>query len=100
SLSDSSERLSQLAVPLAGVIGTNDWKGLHPSDISVDPVTGNYVLVASLENALVSITPAGDPVFARPLPAVHHQAEGVAVTNDGILIVSDEAGKRPAIITL
>jgi uncharacterized protein YjiK len=97
---DSVSRVSQLAVPLSGVIGANGWKGVHPSDITVDPLTGNYVLVASAENAIISITPAGVVVFARALPAMHHQAEGVAISKDGILIVSDEAGQRPAIITL
>jgi hypothetical protein len=98
--SDSSSRVSKIVVPLASVIGTNGWKGLHPSDINIDPLTGNYVLVASEENAIISITPAGALVFARPLSALHHQAEGVAITKDSILIVSDEARQRPAMITL
>jgi uncharacterized protein YjiK len=98
--SDTAARLSRLAVPLAGIIGANSWKGLHPSDITIDPLTGNYVLVAAQEKALISITPAGALVFSRPLPAAHHQAEGVAITKDSILIVSDEAGQRPAMITL
>ena len=97
---DTGARVSQLAVPLALVIGTNEWEGLHPSDITIDPLTGNYVLVASAENAIISVTPAGAVVFARALPALHHQPEGVAITQDSILIVSDEAGQRPAIITL
>jgi uncharacterized protein YjiK len=98
--SGSGARLSRLTVPLAGVIGANGWKTLHPSDISIDPLTGNYVLVASEEKALIAITPAGEPVFARPLPPRHHQAEGIAITKDSLLIVSDEARDMPAIITL
>jgi uncharacterized protein YjiK len=78
----------------------NSWKSLHPSDITIDPQTGNYVLVASLENALIQITPAGELVSARPLPDVHQQAEGVAITKDSILIVSDEAKQGPAVVTL
>ena len=98
--SDSGARLSKLTVPLATVIGTNGWKTLHPSDISIDPLTGNYVLVASEEKALIAITPAGAVVFAHPLPALHHHPEGVAITKDGILIVSDETEQLPAMITL
>jgi uncharacterized protein YjiK len=97
---DTSTRLSTLTVPLATIIGANGWRGLHPSDITVDPLTGNYVLVASEENALIAITPAGAVVFVRPLSTLHHQAEGVAIAKDGILIVSDEAKARPALITL
>jgi uncharacterized protein YjiK len=100
SLSDSSTGLSPLTVPLATVIGTNGWKSLHPSDITIDPLNGNYVLIASEEKALIAITPAGAAVFARPLPALHHQPEGVAIAKDGILIVSDEAREGPALITL
>jgi uncharacterized protein YjiK len=98
--SDSGSRLSRLTVPLAGVIGANGWKHVHPSDISIDPLTGNYVLVASEEKALVSITPAGAVVFAHPLPGLHRQPEGVAITKDSILIVSDEGGQGRAAITL
>ena len=98
--SDSAARLSRLTVPLDSVIGTNGWKHLHPSDITIDPLTGNYVLIASEENALVAITPAGAVVFARPLPGRDHHAEGVAITKDSILLVSHEGGQGMATITL
>ena len=104
---DSATRLSRLTVPLKSVIGANPWKGLHPSDITIDPINGNYVLIASREQAFFEITPAGKLVFARPLPGEHPQAEGIAITGDGILIISDEGGNakkppltRPAVITL
>ncbi len=93
-------RLSLLTVPLAQVIGSNHWKGLHPSDITVDPSSGHYVLVSAQEEALIELTPSGEVVSARPLPAGHVHTEGVAVTKDGILIISDESGKQAAAITL
>jgi uncharacterized protein YjiK len=86
--------LSTLAVPLAQVIGANPWSRVRPSDITVDPKTGNYVLVASLEHGLIVLTPTGQVVSSGPLAGVHPQAEGVAITRDGILIVSDEAPKN------
>jgi uncharacterized protein YjiK len=82
--------MSKLTVPLRRVIGSNGWDGLHPSDITIDPFNGDYVIVASREKALVEITPAGDVIFARPLPGDHAQPEGVAITRDGVLIISDE----------
>jgi len=82
------------------VIGSNSWKGLHPSDIAVDPATGHYVLVAAQEKALIEITPSGEVVRAIPLPGKHGQAEAVALTPDGILIIGDEATNRPAALTL
>jgi len=97
---DSASRLTRLIVPVDSVLAANEWKNLNPSDITIDPLTGNYVIVASLEKALISITPAGALVFVRPLPASHPQPEGVAITKDGILLVSDEGGQGSGIITL
>ena len=96
----NDQKFSYLAVPLARIIGSNNWTELHPSDITIDPFNGNYVLIASREQALFEITPAGAVVFARPLPTGHEQAEGVAITRDSILIISDEAKGGPAVITL
>lgn len=98
-LTDSA-RPTVLAVPLSEVIGANPWKRFEPSDITIDPTTGNYVLIASRQKALAVITPSGSVVRSEPLPPNHNQAEGIAVTRDSILIVSDEATKTPPAITL
>ena len=95
-----STRVSMLAIPLSQVIGSNHWKSLHPSDMTIDPFTGNYVIIASHEKALIEITPLGQVVRALPLPAGHNQPEGVAITKDSLLIVSDEATNKPGAITL
>lgn len=95
-----SARLTMLAIPHAQAIGSNDWKGLHPTDITVHPETGNYVLISAQEKALIEITPAGQVERSEELPGKHPQPEGVAITRDNILIVSDEVSKRPASITL
>lgn len=93
-------RISRLAVPLGRIIGSRDWKTVEPSDITLDPISGNYVLVASQQKALITVSPEGGVVSVRDLPPGHDQAEGVAITPDSILIVSDEALHRPAMITL
>lgn len=94
------QKPSHLSVPLTKVVGSNGWDGFHPSDLTINPFNGDYVLVASREKALLEITPTGNVVFARPLPQGHDQAEGVAITKDHILIISDEAKGGPALITL
>jgi len=99
-LDGKGHRLSMLTVPLSRILPSIGEKDLHPSDITVDPLTGNYVLVASIERAIFEITPTGDVVFARKLPGDHEQAESVAITPDSILIVGDEAKHHPAVITL
>jgi uncharacterized protein YjiK len=93
-------RLSRLAVRLADVSGENHWKTFHTSDITIDPFTGDYVLIASRERGLIEITPTGAPVMAHPLPPDHAQAEGVSITRDSILILSDEGGSELGTITL
>jgi glucose/arabinose dehydrogenase len=100
SVLDASAAPVPLAIPLARAIGDNDWKSLHPSDITVDPATGHYIVIASQERAFLEITPAGEVVRSEPLPNRHRQPEGVAITRDGLLIVSDEARKGAASITL
>jgi uncharacterized protein YjiK len=94
-LTDSS-RFTTLVIPMSEVIGSNSWKNFQPSDIAIDPVTGNYVIVASHEKAMAVITPGGKVVRSQALPPGHDQAEGVAITRDSLLIVSDEARSRPA----
>ena len=92
--------ISTMRIPIEEVAGSNKWKNFRASDINIDPTTGNYVLVAAREKALVVITPEGDVVRSEPLPGDHRQAEGVAITRDSILLVSDEANVKPAAITL
>jgi uncharacterized protein YjiK len=92
--------ISELSVPQADVIGKNPWKQIRPTDLTIDPQSGNFVLVAAQEKALIELTPAMRVVFARPLEGNHPQAEGVAVTHDHILIVSDEGAGGPGTITL
>jgi uncharacterized protein YjiK len=89
-----------LHVPLRQVVGSNKWKNFRPSDITIDPFTRNYVIIASHEKGLLVLTPDGDVVRSGPLPGDHRQPEGVAITKDSILLISDEANVKPAAITL
>jgi len=103
SLSDTTDaRISRVTIPLAQAIGANGWKGFTPSDITVDPGSGDYVIVAAQEKGLLRVTPAGQVVWSRPLPQGHDMAEGIAITRDSILILSDEAASAsvPGDITL
>src|SRR5688500_14053576 len=69
--------VTRIGVPLAEAIGANDWKQLSPSDIAIDPATGNYVLVTGPEKALIEITPQGQVVRSMPVPGDPQQPEGV-----------------------
>lgn len=91
---------SHLAIPLVEVIGTHGWKKIEPSDLAIDPRTGNYVIVASGQLALVEVTAGGEVVVSRSLPPGHAQPEGIAITRDNLLLVSDEAKTGSAAITI
>ncbi len=91
---------TMLKVPIKDVIGSNKWKNFHPSDINIDPVTKNYVIIASHEKGLIVVTPGGEVVRSESLPGDHRQPEGVAITLDSMLLVSDEANVMPPAITL
>ncbi|HEV7387665.1 MAG TPA: SdiA-regulated domain-containing protein [Gemmatimonadaceae bacterium] len=92
--------ITAMRVPLSDVVGTNGWKDFRPSDMTIDPNTRNYVIIASHEKGLVVLTPDGEVVRSEPLPGDHRQPEGVAITRDSILMVSDESNVKPAAITL
>ena len=93
------ERLSHLAVPVADLAAQHDWKDIGPTGIDVDPATGNYVLI-TMENALIVVSPEGVLLETRLLPDTHDQPEGIAITRDSMIIISDEAVTKPAAITL
>ena len=99
-LDGGGNRLSRMAVPLDGILKAIGEKEFRPSDLTVDPFTGGYVVISSLQNSIVEITPDGQLVFAHKLPGDHDQPEAVAITKDSILIIGDEAKHRPAVITL
>jgi len=90
----------QIVVPLKEIMAASKLKSFHASDMTRDPLTGNYVLTAAQENGLLTITPEGKVVSARQLPGSMQHTEGVAITPDSLLILSDEAGKHPAVIVL
>ena len=94
------DRLSRIAIPEAQVIGANDWKKFEPSDITVDPATGNYLLISARQRGLAEITPKGAVVRAGPLPEERKNAEGVAITRDSLLLISAEAAAGSASLSL
>jgi uncharacterized protein YjiK len=92
-------RAEMQAIPLASSPAAR-WKALHPTDITRDPATGNFIIVAAPERALLELSPTGNLLRAASLDVRHVQAEGVALAEGPVLIVSDEAGKEPAAITV
>jgi len=92
--------ITMMTVPIDEVVGSNKWKNFRPSDIAIDPNTNNYVIIASREKGYIVMTPEGDVLRSQPLPGDHRQAEGVAITKDSLMIVSDEANGGPPKMTV
>ena len=98
-LSDSAG-ITRVMIPVGEAVGDNKWKRFRTSDVTIEPGTGNYVLISSLEHGMIVMKRDGEVLSSRSLPGKHHQAEGVAITKDSVLIISDEASSKPAAITL
>ncbi len=99
-LGDNPPPVSRITIPLDLVIGSNDWDDLRPSDITVDPFTGNIVIITAQERALIVISREGEVVSAGPVPTEIPHTEGIAITREGLLLLSAEAGDAPASITI
>ena len=70
----------------------------NPSGIAVAAADGRLLIVASRQRALVEVSATGELIAAKELPLTnrHRQAEGIEVTDDARLLVSDEGGNHKA----
>lgn len=101
SLADSARgAFDRIEVPFDSIDARGGTKKFAGSDLAIRPDNGNYVLIAGPEKGYLEVTPAGAIVTARRLPPRHPQAEGIAVTRDGMLLIADEAVRGPAAITV
>lgn len=85
-------------IPLAAIASKLRERRLNPSGIAVDPVTGNLLLVAARQRALIELTPDGGLLQALIMPMArrHKQPEGVEIMKDGRLLIADEGGNNKA----
>lgn len=72
-----------------------------PSDLAIDPATGNLYLLCSTGKLLLVFDPAGQLIFASPLdPSIYLQPEGIAFSPAGELLISNEGngGKASLVV--
>lgn len=91
---------TMFTIPFTDAIAGNGWKKLSPSDMTIDPTTGNYIVIAAQEKALLEISAGGEMVRSRRMPGSPQQAEGIAISREGILMIADEGVNGVASITL
>jgi len=90
--SSGIEHVRDVVVPELSIAGTIDKKRINPSGIAIDPQTGERLLVAARQRAVVRLTADGvlSEVIIRLKKGRHKQAEGIEMTRDGRLLIADE----------
>ncbi len=92
---------SRFRIPVSRVARLLGNPRFHPSDLTRDPATGHWLLVAAREQAIAELTAAGDVVgVSRLRRGLHRHPEGLALTPDGALLVADEANGTRATLTV
>ena len=97
-VNDEIHRVADFALPVKNMKKAVDRKQMNPSGLAVAPVTGNWLVLAAKQYAVFELSQEGEfiDVIMRLDKERHRQAEGIAVTQDGLLIIADEAGKGRA----
>lgn len=87
-----------IELPMADILTSLGKRRVNPSGIVVDAASGNLLLVAARQRALVELEADGTFVRALRLPLGdrHHQPEGIELGADGKLVIADEGGNRKA----
>jgi uncharacterized protein YjiK len=88
-----------LSLPEASLTARARVDRFRPSSLEIDPASGRILLLSGNDGALVELSRDGEVLAARALGAGHRQAEGVTVTTEGALIISDEAAGGQATLT-
>lgn len=96
---DTGEARPWLNVPEGPLAAAAGVRQLRPSGMEIDPATGRVVLVAATGRALLELDPEGRVLAARRLDRIHVQAEGVAITADGALVIADEGAGGRALLS-
>lgn len=91
-----------IGLPESEILSQLDLDHLSPSGLAVDAETGHLLLVAAQQRALVEITTTGKLVEAirMPLADRHRQAEGIEITGEQELLISDEGGHGKARVAI
>ena len=89
-------------LPEADIAARLAKKGIHPSGIEIDPASGNLWVVMAREHAVIEL--ARDGTFIGVIMKLdsnrHQQAEGIAITDDGRLLIADEANNSVATLSI
>lgn len=87
-----------IALPDRDVAAALRMTRLNPSGITVEEQSGNLLIVAARQRAVIELDARGSLLSARllPLAARHRQAEGIAILPSGGILIADEGGGHRA----
>ncbi len=88
-----------LTLPEADIASRAGVEDFRPSSVEIDRVSGRILLLSANDGAIAELNREGEILSARALGARHAQAEGVTVTRDGALLISDEAAGGQAMLS-
>lgn len=94
------EEVPRVKVPFSEIEGVGPEGKLEPSGIEVDPLSGNWYILASAQGVLVELSSAGRVIASRKLSrTVHRQPEGITFASDGALLIGDEGRSGAGTLT-
>ncbi len=87
---------ARLVVPRGALRRATGLEAFAASSIEVDPRSGHYVVLSARNHAVVELAANGTVVGLKRLSRkLHPQAEGLTLSAEGDLLISDEGGKGP-----
>jgi uncharacterized protein YjiK len=94
------EEKPRFVIPLSELKKKFDIKDFSPSGIELDSKTGNFLILSSGERGILEITAKGQILSYQALNKDNHpQPEGIAILQDGTLLIADEGGNKRGKLT-
>lgn len=87
-------------IPEAAVTAAAGVRAFAPSSVEIDPRSGRILLLSARDGALAEFDADGGLLAARRLGAEHIQAEGMTVSAEGALVITDEGARAQALISV
>jgi uncharacterized protein YjiK len=96
--SRNTVREQTIALPDRDIAAALRMTRFNPSGIAIAEGSGNLLLIAARQHAVIELDAGGGLVSARvlPLAARHRQAEGIAILPSGDILIADEGGGHRA----
>jgi uncharacterized protein YjiK len=95
------ESQPRFLLSLKDILKQTERQEFNPSSIERHPLTGHFFILAYNGFAIVEIDRDGRLLAVSKLPkSVHNQPEGLAIANDGTLIISNEGQNKAGTLVI